>query len=211
MKRMLTLITTIILIFAITTPVSAADGNVTYSGNAGEFIFQPGSDNSLTDLFPNFKDVMPGDTLTQKITVRNNAKKNVRISMRSLGAHEESIEFLKQLNLYVEKVENTSLFEAPADQTAQLTEWRELGILATGAEIDLEVVLEVPVTLDNMNKNLIGYIDWEFLVEETDDGPNLQTGDDANYLPWVIGAGCSIVLVILVLVKRRKDKKDDTE
>lgn len=209
MKKILTFITTMVLMLAIAMPVCAADGNVTYSGNAGNFIFQPGSEYSLTDLFPNFKDVMPGDTLTQKITVRNNATKNVKISMRSLGAHEDSAEFLKQLNLYVEKVENTPLFEAPADQTAQLTEWRELGIFAPGAEIDLVVGLEVPVTLDNTNKNLIGYLDWEFMVEETDDGP--KTGDDVNYLPWIIGAGCSIAVVIFVIVKRRRDREEETE
>lgn len=209
MKKVLKLITTTILILAFVMPVSAVEGNVTYSGNAGEFIFQPGSKYSLTDLFTNFKDVMPGDTLTQTITIKNNATKNVRISMRSLGAHEASEEFLKQLNLYVEKPEDTPLFEAPADQTAQLTEWTQLGIFAPGAEMDLEVGLQVPVTLDNTYKNLIGYLDWEFVVEETDDGP--KTGDDINLLPWIIGAGCSIVLVVLVLMKRRRDNVDETE
>ena len=209
MKKMLKLIITIILIFAFVIPVSAAEGNVIYSGNAGEFIFQPGSDYSLTDLFPNFKDVMPGDTLTQTITIKNNATRNVRISMRSLGAHEESVEFLKQLNLYVEKPQDTPLFEAPADETAQLTEWVQLGIFAPGAEMDLEVSLQVPVTLDNTYKSLIGYIDWEFVVEETDDGP--KTGDDSALLPWIIGAGASILLVVLVLKKRRSDNVDKTE
>ena len=71
MKKTLTLITTFILIFTMSMPVLAADGNVVYSGNAGEFIFQPGSEESLTDLFPDFKDVMPGDVLTQKILVKN--------------------------------------------------------------------------------------------------------------------------------------------
>jgi len=64
MKKTLTLITTMICIFALAMPVSAAGGNVTYSGNAGEFIFQPGSKHSPTDLFTDFKDVMPGDTIT---------------------------------------------------------------------------------------------------------------------------------------------------
>ena len=211
MKKILTLITTLICIFALAMTVSAAGGNVTYSGNAGEFIFQPGSKHSPTDLFTDFKDVMPGDTITQKITIKNNATKNVRISMRSLGAHEESVDFLKQLTLYVEKPENTPLFEAPADQTAQLTEWTQLGIFAPGAEMDLEVGLHVPTTVDNTYKSLIGYIDWEFVVEETDDGPNPQTGDSAEYLPWLIGAGCSMVLILIVLLKRRRDNANETE
>lgn len=196
------------MIFTVAIPVSAADGNVIYSENSGNFIFEPGSDYSPTDLFPNFKDVMPGDTLTQKIVVKNNATKSVKISMRALGAHEDSVDFLSKLNLYVEKVTDTPLFEATADQTAQLTEWREIGVLAAGGEAELEVCLQVPVDLDNNYQELVGYLDWEFLVEEIDDG-KVQTGDSANYLPWIIGLGISIVaIVVVVVVNRRKNSED---
>lgn len=209
MKNVFRLIITIVFIFSLVLPVSAAGGNVTYSGNAGEFIFEPGSEYSPTDLFTDFKDVMPGDTITQTITIKNNATKNVRISMRSLGAHEESVDFLKQLTLYVEKPENTPLFEAAADQKAQLTEWTELGIFAPGAEMNLEVGLQIPTSVDNTYKSLIGYIDWEFVVEETEDGP--QTGDTASVLPRVFGATGSVVLIAIILLKRRKDNADETK
>lgn len=199
------------MIFTVAIPASAADGNVIYSGNSGDFIFEPGSEYSPTDLFPNFKDVMPGDTLSQKIFVRNDAKKSVKISMRALGAHEDSVDFLSKLNLYVEKVTDTPLFEAPADQTAQFTEWREIGVLAAGGEAELEVCLQVPTDLDNNYQELVGYLDWEFMVEEIDDGTT-QTGDSVNYWPWIIGLGCSVVAIgIVVLVNRRKGEKDSKD
>lgn len=201
------------MIFTVAMPVFAIDGNVTYSGDAGEFIFAPGSEHSLTDLFPEFKDVMPGDTLTQQIVVKNNAKKSVKISMRALGAHEESVDFLSKLNLYVEKVTDTPLFEATADQTAQLTEWREIGVLAASGEAELDVGLQVPTDLDNNYQELVGYLDWEFMVEEIDDG-KVQTGDNANDLPWICGLGVSILAITVVVVKGGKDKKekrDETE
>ena len=69
MKKILTLLTTLLLMLAVSATVFAADANVSYSGDAGEFVFAPGSEYSLTDLFPNFKDVMPGDSISQKITV----------------------------------------------------------------------------------------------------------------------------------------------
>ena len=194
------------MIFTVAMPVFAIDGNVTHSGEAGEFIFAPGSEHSLTDLFPEFKDVMPGDTLTQQIVVKNNAKKSVKISMRALGAHEDSKDFLSKLNLSVEKVTDTSLFEATADQTAQLTEWRTLGVLASGGEAELSVVLQVPTDLDNNYQELIGYLDWEFMVEEIDDG-STQTGDKVTYWPWMIGLGCSVLaIVVVVIVKRQCDE-----
>ena len=194
------------MLFTVAMPVFATDGNVIYSGDSGKFIFEPGSDYSPTDLFPNFKDVMPGDTISQNITVRNNAKKSVKISMRALGAHENSVDLLSKLNLYVEKATDTSLFEATADQTAQLTEWQALGVLASGGEAELSVVLQVPTDLDNNYKELVGYLDWEFMVEEIDDG-GTQTGDRVNYWLWIIGLGCSVlVFVIVIIAKAQKDE-----
>ena len=210
MKKMTRFILTLIMIFTVAISVSAADGNVIYSGNSGNFIFEPGSDYSPTDLFPNFKDVMPGDTLTQRIVVKNNAKKSVKISMRALGAHENSVDFLSKLNLYVEKVTDTPLFEATADQTAQLTEWREIGVLAASGEAELDVGLQVPTDLDNNYQELVGYLDWEFMVEEIDDG-KVQTGDNANDLPWICGLGVSILAITVVVVKGGKDKKEKRE
>ena len=205
MKRITRVVFALIMMMTVAVSATAADGNVIYSGDAGEFIFAPGSKYSLTDLFSEFKDVMPGDTLTQEIVVKNNAKKSVKISMRALGAHEDSKDFLSKLNLYVEKVTDTPLFEAPADQTAQLTEWREVGVLASGGEAELMVGLQIPMSLDNNYKKLVGYLDWEFMVEEIDE-TGTQTGDSATYLPWIAGIGSSVVLIIIILVVRKKRK-----
>lgn len=149
-----------------------AAGNVSYSGDAGQFVFAPGSQQSISDLFSDFKEVMPGDTLTQTITVRNNAsdKVNVKVYLRSLGANEDSKDFLSQLTLKVTAGEN-SLFEASADQTAQLADWVLLGTLHSGGTADLDVTLQVPVTLDNAYMSQTGLLDWQFMVEETPDQP----------------------------------------
>ena len=213
MKTIIKRLVTFVIIFVMslsTLTTLAADGNVIYSGDAGQFIFAPGGEHSLTDLFPEFKDVMPGDTLTQKIVVKNNAKKSVKISMRALGAHEDSKDFLSKLNLYVEKVTDAPLFEAPADQTAQLTEWRQIGVLAAGGEAELQVGLQVPTSLDNNYKKLVGYIDWEFMVEEIDD-TSAQTGDTSHGWMWLAGLGGSAVLVVIVLIVRKRKEVDKAE
>lgn len=210
MKKMTRLAIAMIMMFAVTIPVLAKDGNVIYSGDSGKFIFEPGSEYSPTDLFPEFKDVMPGDTLTQKIVVKNNAKKSVKISIRALGAYEDSKDFLSKLNLYVEKVTDTPLFEALADQTAQLTEWRPIGVLAAGGEAELMVGLQVPTSLDNHYKKLVGYLDWEFMVEEIDDG-SIQTGDAAKSWLWVAGVGTSATLIVIILIVRKRSDTDIEE
>ena len=214
MKKIITLLVVCILALSSVMPVYAADGKVTYSGNAGNFVFEPGSDHSLTDLFPNFKGVMPGDNLTQKITVKNNAnnKVKVKIYIRSLGAHEDSVEFLSQLALKVKKSEDNKMaymFDAKANETAQLDRWVCLGTLYSGGEVNLDVTLTVPVELDNEFQNKIGYLDWEFMVEEMPAEPDdpVKPGDDSNKLIYFTLMLGSVIFLIILLAWRKKDKE----
>ena len=170
MKKAVALVLCVILtVSVLSISALAADANVTYDGRAGKFIFAPGSDYSLTDLFPNFKDVMPGDTLTQTITVRNDKKNGVkvRIYLRSLGASDEKYaDFLHQMHLTVEKVGNSPMFDAQADEKDGLKGWTYLGTLYSGGKVDLNVTLEVPVTMDDRFQKDYGEIIWEFAVQE---------------------------------------------
>ena len=217
MKKILTLLLTFVLLLSSTVTVFAVDGKVTYSGNAGSFVFEPGSDHSLTDLFPNFKGVMPGDTLTQKITVKNDAdnKVKVKIYIRSLGAHEDSKEFLSQLGLKVKKSSDNDMaymFDAAANETARLTDWVYLGTLYSGGEVNLDVTLNVPVELPNEFQNKIGYLDWEFMIEEfpveEGDPKPPQTGDNSHMGLWFALMISSLAMLIILLVWRKKDKEN---
>lgn len=218
MKKIITILITLAVLLSSTVTVFAADGKVTYSGNAGNFVFEPGSEHSLTDLFPNFKGVMPGDTLTQKITVKNKAdnKVKVKIYIRSLGAYEDSKEFLSQLGLKVAKSEENEMaymFDASADEKAQLADWACLGTLYSGGEVNLDVTLDVPVELDNEFQNKIGYLDWEFMIEEfpiePDDPQAPQTGDNSNIGLWIAIMLCSLFMIIILLFWRKKDKENE--
>ncbi len=216
MKKWFALLCACILLLTCASPVWAADGNVTYSGDAGSFIFAPGSEYSPTDLFPNFKDVMPGDSIAQPITVKNDAsnKVKVKIYMRSLGAHQDSAEFLSQLRLRVEKPEENAMaymFDAAANETAQLTDWVCLGTLYSGGEVNLNVILDVPVTLDNDFQQQIGFLDWEFMIEEYEiepTDPQPPTGDDAQLWRWsglLIFSLAALLLLLFPLKRKTKE------
>ena len=211
MKRVKFLLLSIISILCLSVPAFAADSTVTYVGNAQKFIFAPGSDDSPTDLFENFKGVMPGDSLTQKITVKNDVSNNTKIKLylRSLGAQEGSEDFLSKLTLSVKQDGDSHLFEAPADQTAQLTDWVYLGTIYSGGEINLDVTLEIPQELNNRFQNAIGYLDWQFKVEEPPvepaDPKPPQTGDTSNlFLYSLLTVVSGISFLILLIIKRRK-------
>lgn len=214
MKKLSAFMLLLLFVLSMTVTSFAADGNVTYSGDAGKFIFEPGSDYSPTDLFPNFKDVMPGDSIFQKIVIKNDASKKVKIKvyMRSLGAQEGSEDFLSQLHLRVEKVTDTIMFDAAADQSAQLTEWVCLGTLYSGGEVELNVILDVPTSMDNTNKNLIGYLDWQFMIEELPVEPSdpepPKTGDDFSVGLHMLAFAGSGMLLILLLLRRKKETQE---
>lgn len=206
--KLLRLLVSVLLVGLLAISVDAADGNVTYLGSAEGFIFAPGSEESVTDLFPNFKDVMPGDSLSQQITIRNDASKDVKIKLylRSLGAHPESADFLSQMTLRVGTLTDTVFF-APADQSAQMTDWVYLGLLYSGGEAELEVKLDVPVTMGNDYADRIGYLDWEFKIEEfpvedTDPKPS-PTGEGMEAF---LAVGIMVLFggLLILLVSRRK-------
>lgn len=217
MKKIFALLTTLLLMLMVSFATFAAHANVTYSGDAGKFVFAPGSKYSLTDLFSNFKDVMPGDSITQEITVRNLAsnKVKVKIYMRSLGAHEdgESPDFLSQMHLHVEKSEDNTMpymFDATAEKRAQLTDWVCLGTLYSGGEVNLNVTLDVPIEMDNDYAKKVGYLDWEFMIEEfpiEDSDP--QTGDNTDMVFWVMTAAVTALFIIICFVRRKKESNTE--
>lgn len=215
MKRFVTFLIILAVALSSALPAYAADGKVTYDGKAQQFVFAPGSEHSLTDLFPNFKGVMPGDSITQKITVKNDAsdKVKVKIYIRSLGAHPDSAEFLSQLGLKVQKSLDNKMaymFDAPANETAQLTDWVYLGLLYSGGEVNLDLTLTVPVELDNAFQNKIGYLDWEFKIEEfpvESDDPSPPTGDTAMLGLWIGGLIVSASLIIILLFAKKKSRQ----
>ena len=232
MKRFSAWIFVWVLMWSMALSVYAAGGNVTYDGNAQEFIFAPGSDYSPTDLFLEFKDVMPGDRITQEIIVKNTASEDVevKIYMRALGAHEDSKDFLSQLRLLVEKVEeqgNVSIFDGAASEKTPETGWVCLGSFSHGSEAVLQLTLEMPVELDNQYSSQVGKLDWEFMVEEfpiEEDEPQIPgdqegqkdgvttttpTGDMLHEV-WqssVLSCAVSLAAGLFLMVLHRKEQR----
>ena len=214
MKRTVLAITALILTGMLSFPVLAA-GNVTYSGNSGSYIFAPGSTYSPTDLFPDLKDVMPGGTYTDTVHIENHADSHVQVKiyMRALGAETGSEEFLSKLRLQVKKAsggEGADLFDAPANETATLTDWVYLGTLNTGGSLDLNITLTVPTDLSNEFANRVGYLDWEFKAEEIPLPDAPDTGDKTTPILWIsLSAGSLILILFFLIFWKRRDQKEN--
>ena len=138
------------------------------------------------------------------------------IYLKGESVHPEGADFLSRLHLTVAKDYGLGdyMFDANADQTAQLTDWVLLGTLYSGGEVDLQVTLQVPKELGNEYQDAVGAIDWTFKVEEfpvePSDPVTPETADPAQL--WLLYAGFGISAVALLVLlplycKRRKNQE----
>ena len=177
-----------------------AAASVSYEGGAEKFVFLPGS-----DLFESFKNVLPGDELTQTITVRNDKDMQVRIYLRAEPVNQASEEFLSQLTLTV-TCKDKEIFDAAASKTAQLTKATLLGTFRKNGSTDLTVTLSVPANMGNEYMSAIGFVPWTFIAEEIPDDETPHTGDWFQLGWWLLAAAIIVVAIAGVLwaQKRRK-------
>ncbi len=180
-KFALSLVLAVITLLGIPSTVLAADASINFLGEKG-FEFQPGSKYTATDLFDNFKNVLPGDTVRQTITFTNSARDCdvANLYMRAVTHNEETnplsekaaetetvatmSEFLSKLSM---KVWNGGelIYEASPDQLDGLKNNVYLGSFRTGEKTTLTVELTVPADLGNEYMNRVGEVDWIFHAE----------------------------------------------
>ena len=182
---------------------SALAASVSYEGGAEKFVFLPGSSLSASDLFEGFKDVLPGDVLTQTIRVQNDSASSVRIYMRADPVSAADADFLNQLHLSVTAGEK-EIFDAQAGEQGGLANNTLLGTFKKSGGTDLTVTLEVPAELGNEYMDRLGTVPWTFLAEEVTADDTPETGDWFRPAVWIAAAAVLAGCIVLLLIRRRK-------
>lgn len=178
MKKYLAFSMILLLSLILVAPTSALRSSVYFLGQAEKFVFHPGSDWSDTDLFDGFKNAMPGDKLTESVSVRNAAGDcdTVKIYLKAETSEPTEGEtaatmadFLAQLSMTVTQ-DGEVIYEASPDQLAGLAEFRELGEFAAGESTTFDISLNVPLSLGSEYMHRSGAVDWTFMAECYVDG-----------------------------------------
>ena len=224
MKTIASLVMMLVLLLGIGAP-AYADGIVSYQGGAEKFVFLPGSSYTDTDLFDGFKNVMPGDTLTQTVEVRNRflGTGSVRIYLRAV-AHDEQTnplssavaasgetvatmsDFLSQLYMEVWQGDKC-IYTGSPDELDGLKNNVLLGTIPRFKSTTLTVKLQVPAELGNEYANRVGEVDWVFTAEELDPQGNPKTGDTSNLTLWIcvmVVCLAAIAVVAFLVLKKKK-------
>ncbi len=215
----------LILVMAIPVTAFAAGGSVTFDGSE-KFSFDPGSSYSATDLFDDgFKNVMPGDKISETITISNKAKgyDYIKVYLRAEPHDSDNLpvsteddvatmeDFLAQLTLRVYNGDKL-IFEASPDELDGLAENVHLGNIKKNKSMKLTVELDVPIDLGNEYANRVGEVDWVFTVEghniPTTPSSTPQTGDSFNLILLIGLMVLSAVGIVVLVITSKRNKKE---
>lgn len=197
------------------------DTSVTFLGKEKGFDIN----SNETDLFANFKNLMPGTARTQEIKVTNSSDKEAESSLKAEAVEQEkmSSEQLalveQMLNKYATiTIQNngSTLYEGPVSGnsstgTNMLSTPISLGKFNAGAEKDLTVSLAVSPEMDNQYLELLGKVRWVFTGTGEDDtavsGIVPKTGD-INMIPVAVSFATATLLLGcgLTLIRKKDDE-----
>ena len=229
-KTMLSLLLALVTALSLSVFAFAADptADIVYKGRNKLFIAPKTKEFTTTDLFGKFKGVMPGDTLKETITFKNETatsrSRYVKLYIQALAHGEKKppvaetaetvatmTEFLSRLSM---KVWNGTelIYEASPDELDGLAEPKLLGTFRKGETATLTVELTVPLELDNDFANRLGEVDWKFAAEESASGggkPTVTPGtlSQTGQLNWpiaVLAAAGGVLIALGWVILRKK-------
>ena len=198
--------------------VAFADSTVTYATDHKFYV------TADTDLFDGFKNIMPGDTRTETITVRNQcySSQYIYIYMQALphdptaGPHVSSVaanesyatmmDFLSQISLTV-TLNGAPISQDTADKSAGLASRQLIGVFKAPGQSTVQATVSVPITMGNEYAQRMGEIDWVFTAEEWGEPVNLRTGDDSNMTLWLLFILISMAALTWIFIVIRRKKK----
>jgi len=120
--------------------------------------------NQHPDLFPNLKNMMPGDSVTQQISVgvKNlDSNDRVRISMRAENPNDDYIKLIETYGHWVD----FTVRNGEEEITDDLKDGVLLGVFKRGSEETLDVTLTMDIEAGNELQALVAEIDWVFTAE----------------------------------------------
>ena len=211
----------LVLLLSLAVPVSATGGSLTINGKSS-FTCKPGI-STATDLFDEgFKNVMPGDTIEEIITISSGFpfhEDTIKVYMKAVphsttnlpetGVELEKMNtFLSQLTLKVTNLSdnNKVIFDGAANTQGGLSSNVLLGTFRKNGKIQLKVQLNVPITLSDTFAYQTGEVDWLFTIEAFDDPDYIPKTGDYIGLPLAVMAGSGTGLAALLALKKRRHK-----
>ena len=150
------------------------------------------------DIFPDLKELMPGDRKEQEVIFKaDNIKADTKVFLNISKNYDKNIrEYIK---IYADNKE-----------LVKDEEYIEIGNFLRNSEFKLKVVVDIPKEAGNELEDLEYNMDWNILVQEENgkliNVPN--TYDDTNIILYIIICALSFIAMIYS-IKKLKDRKEN--
>lgn len=221
-RRISTLLMALALVLSLSVPAFAS--SVTFEGKSQGFALDGHNQLTATDLFGNFKNLMPGDSVSETITIQNVARDcdYIKLYIRAVphgsgnglsgevAEIEDSVasmqNFLSQL--YMEVYQGSSrIYSGSPDELDGFRDNVYLGQYKKNQGTTLTVTLNVPADLDNEYAFRAGEVDWVFTVECYDEsGKLIQTGQNNWPIAVLLSLGVVVMAAGVVMISRKRKR-----
>lgn len=223
-RRISTLLMALALVLSLSVPAFAS--SVTFEGKSQGFALDGHNQLTTTDLFGNFKNLMPGDSVSETITIRNVArdcdyiKLYIRAVPHSDGSNAPVSDRVNDLELNVASMENflsqlymevyqgsNRIYHGSPDELDGFRDNVYLGRYKKNQGTTLTVTLNVPADLDNEYAFRAGEVDWVFTVECYDEsGKLIQTGQNNWPIAVLLSLGVVVMAAGVVMISRKRKR-----
>ena len=163
------------------------DKKLTYTG---ECSLESGTE----DLFSDFSHLMAGTTVRDKVEMENRSKNSISVFFRT---ETEENPLLEKVKLRIVCGEET-IYEGPLNSES-LEQYREIAEIPTGDAKSLNYELTLAEDAANLYSVLNEEVRWQFMIKENSN-ENIRTGDSFAYIPALIAAVMSLIVICLLML-----------
>ena len=233
MKKTISILLMLVMMLSLSVAAFADSSSVEYvGGDTKPFVFKPGSEYTYTDMFTNFKNMLPGDTRTQVVEVKNSLLGYYKLNLYfkavphssgnmpvypdqssydfTFASVGEMLDFLDCFDMTIKNGDSV-IYNGTANIGGP-DDWIFLGTFHRGHGTTLTVTLhasEERLTSEFADK--IGEVDWVFKAEEVPIGPgdNPKTGDNSNiflYAALCVVSAAAVTAVVVIGKKRKLEE-----
>lgn len=178
--------------------------NRSYSMDAegkSEIIYENHADRYLDvgdGFFDNLGELLPGDSVNDKITISNNSKNRIRyfMSIDISKLNQEEINLLKNIKIVAKNNKGKTIIENNLTEISNIL----LGTYNSGEQEEITFSISLPDNLDNEYSKIATKLTWIFSVEEEQNGNNPSTGDlgfDWSITLFLLSAVGLLIIMIL--------------
>lgn len=190
----------ILSVFLLMSSVSfgAENPTITYDGQYHEFFIK---NVNHGDLFTTLKGLMPGDKITQNISIQTKHLDQETTLLLKSECDKESQEKLNQLQYYIEK-DGKVICSAFSIEEPLL-----IGRFTDDSLANIKVVIEVPISVTEQITNMDYHLNWTFIAQEEGEvvaeNP-VQTGDNNSIALYAVIFLFAIIILIFILILKKK-------